>query len=611
MVARNVTKNLAVAEDILHGVGEVAQLRNGEVLTVHRVDIPVGISTEAELFDLDPAMYPRARFGNTEFEYISGGWQARLIIAPYLLTAGIELDARYNQVLKDGVIARYIGTLPYVTTGIEDITTGSWEILGGVGGSSSGGGIEYVSAMPTTATEGTTLFQQNSYDLGFTINDGSSVQIIEFSLTNAAAYSSGGSAGGAITLANAGGLGNPLLNTIAPDSYSVKRVKAGANVTVTDDGNALTINASGVGAGTTTLSNAGVTGLPLVSSIVGADYPIKRIVAGTNVTIDDNGTYYTINASVAGGGISSLQNVNDTIGFAVYKETTAGVGYFRRLQSSDSSIIITTDVASVDFQLNSVPYTKIASVPTAKLLGRSTAGTGVAEVITLGTNLSFAGTTLNATGGVTDGDKGDIVVSGSGSSWSFDPAVVTAFAKTFLDDTTASGVRATIGAQTTSAVLDNLVSAAWAANKLVYSTGATSFATSDLTATARTVLAGSTITAMLNALGILTLSNANGVTLRFPTASATTGIQICFKTGLSTGSITNTHGTVFSGGGQQWDYPNIFSATPAVMGFVTDANAAWVGGGLSATTASAAFFRGFSGVSGTTAAICMIAIGTY
>jgi len=36
---------------------------------------------------------------------------------------------------------------------------------------------------------------------------------------------------------------------------------------------------------------------------------------------------------------------------------------------------------------------------TARLLGRSTAGTGAIEEITLGTNLSFTGTTLNAAGG--------------------------------------------------------------------------------------------------------------------------------------------------------------------------------------------------------------------
>lgn len=44
------------------------------------------------------------------------------------------------------------------------------------------------------------------------------------------------------------------------------------------------------------------------------------------------------------------------------------------------------------------------SMSTAKLLGRGTASTGVVEEITLGTNLSFSGTTLNASGGGGGGD---------------------------------------------------------------------------------------------------------------------------------------------------------------------------------------------------------------
>lgn len=42
---------------------------------------------------------------------------------------------------------------------------------------------------------------------------------------------------------------------------------------------------------------------------------------------------------------------------------------------------------------------KTDSMSTNKLLGRGTAGTGVIEEITLGTNLSLSGNTLNATGG--------------------------------------------------------------------------------------------------------------------------------------------------------------------------------------------------------------------
>lgn len=46
-----------------------------------------------------------------------------------------------------------------------------------------------------------------------------------------------------------------------------------------------------------------------------------------------------------------------------------------------------------------VTYAKIQNVTTARLLGRASGGAGDIEEITLGTNLSFSGTTLNAAGG--------------------------------------------------------------------------------------------------------------------------------------------------------------------------------------------------------------------
>lgn len=42
------------------------------------------------------------------------------------------------------------------------------------------------------------------------------------------------------------------------------------------------------------------------------------------------------------------------------------------------------------------------TMSTARLLGRSTAGTGAIEEIQLGTGLSFSGTTLNAAGSSAD-----------------------------------------------------------------------------------------------------------------------------------------------------------------------------------------------------------------
>lgn len=71
--------------------------------------------------------------------------------------------------------------------------------------------------------------------------------------------------------------------------------------------------------------------------------------------------------------------------------------------------------------------TDITGITTDRLLGRASALTGVMEEITLGTGLSFTGTTLNATGGgggVTDGDMGDVVVSGGGTVWTVDAGAI-------------------------------------------------------------------------------------------------------------------------------------------------------------------------------------------
>jgi hypothetical protein len=58
-----------------------------------------------------------------------------------------------------------------------------------------------------------------------------------------------------------------------------------------------------------------------------------------------------------------------------------------------------TGSGALTIAADAVTFPKMQNIATAKLLGRGTAGTGDVEEITLGTNLSFTGTTLNAAGG--------------------------------------------------------------------------------------------------------------------------------------------------------------------------------------------------------------------
>lgn len=76
------------------------------------------------------------------------------------------------------------------------------------------------------------------------------------------------------------------------------------------------------------------------------------------------------------------------------------------------------------------------------------------QVLTLAAGSGIGITTNAATGvatiassllGVTDGDKGDVVVSSSGSAWNLDSGVCTAAGRALIDDADASAQRTTLG----------------------------------------------------------------------------------------------------------------------------------------------------------------------
>jgi len=158
-------------------------------------------------------------------------------------------------------------------------------------------------------------------------------------------------------------------------------------------------------------------------------------------------------------------------------------------------------------------------------------------------------------GGLTDGDYGDIVVSGSGTVLSIDSAVATTFGRSLMDDADASAGRTTLGlgsmatetaanylttaaAATTYQPLDADLTAiaalTSAANKVPYSTGAGTWALADFSAAGRNLVDDATTADQRTTLGLGTAAVAN---------TGTSGNNLPYLDGTNTWSGVQTIST--------------------------------------------------------------------
>ena len=124
----------------------------------------------------------------------------------------------------------------------------------------------------------------------------------------------------------------------------------------------------------------------------------------TNTSVDVNssdGTNATLAAaSTSRAGVMSKAKFDEVVLNTAKVGLTDGDKGDIVVSSTGTVLTVDTDVITTTKILDdNVTFAKTQNIATDKLLGRGTAGTGSIEEITLGTNLSLTGTTLNAAGG--------------------------------------------------------------------------------------------------------------------------------------------------------------------------------------------------------------------
>lgn len=111
-----------------------------------------------------------------------------------------------------------------------------------------------------------------------------------------------GGGSGEINTASNLGAGEGIFTTKIGVDLPFKSLVAGTNVSLTSDANTITINASGAAGETNTGSNLGTGEGEVFKQKNGVDFEHRTLRAGTNVTITQDANEVTINASGGGGG---------------------------------------------------------------------------------------------------------------------------------------------------------------------------------------------------------------------------------------------------------------------------------------------------------------------
>jgi len=187
---------------------------------------------------------------------------------------------------------------------------------------------------------------------------------------------------------------NSIISSNEGGNVYLKELEAGTDITIVDNGDYLTINSTGSGGGT--VSNVSVVSANGISGIVANPTTTPAITlslgAITPTSIVSSGTISGSNLSGTNTGDQTITLTGDVTGSGTGSFTTTIAN-----STVSSAKIANAAVTSSKIGTSAVTYPKIQNVTASSLLGNPSVISASPSEITLGTNLSFAGSVLNAT----------------------------------------------------------------------------------------------------------------------------------------------------------------------------------------------------------------------
>ena len=238
------------------------------------------------------------------------------------------------------------GTNVTLGIGSDEITINASSAV--TGGTNLGGGSQVFKQLTGTTFEFRTLTAGNNITLNQSATE---IEIVADD-------------GEVNTMSNIGGGSRVFAQKNGVD-FELRTLVGSGAASVTEVGDTIEISVTPASGEANTSSNAGATGIGLALPKVGVDLPFKRLFAGSNIILTDQGNYVQIDGVAAGGGES---NVGSNIGGGTYEWYAGKSGVALQFKTLEAG----TNVSIVE----NANVLTISSTDTGEVNTASNIGTG-------------------------------------------------------------------------------------------------------------------------------------------------------------------------------------------------------------------------------------------